>query len=137
MLIPFAFAQLDDSNTKYQRVEWIAYYPEARNSMSDQLQSILISERERYEFKSENPIIQDKRIGDLTLMYGSLTFRKSIDAQWYYLNIITTMRASDVVYAKVQLLDNSHHWTDNKIEPDDILGQTIYGEPNFALLRTP
>ena len=63
-------------------------------------------------------------------MSGTLTFIDSVEAQAYYTKIITTIKGADVLYAKIDLTLNSHHWTDDAVEPDIILGQTILGDAN-------
>ena len=63
-------------------------------------------------------------------MSGTLTFLDSVEAQGYYTKIITTIKGADVLYAKIDLTLNSHHWTNDKIQPDQILGQTILGDSN-------
>lgn len=91
----------------------------------------MLSEKSRYEYKSEDQIIQSKE--DLSRpieMSGTLTFITSTDAQAYYTKIITTVKGADVIYAKIDLTSNSHHWSDDRVEPDIILGQTILGDPN-------
>ena len=63
-------------------------------------------------------------------MSGTLTFIDSVEAQAYYTKIITTVKGADVLYAKIDLTLNSHHWTDDTVEPDTIVGQTILGNEN-------
>ena len=71
-------------------------------------------------------------------MYGTLTFTNTVDAQAYYTKIITTIKGADVIYAKIDLTLNSHHWSDERVQPDVILGQTILGdEKQLAILGIP
>ena len=124
-------AQIDDSKIKYKRVDWYIVYPQSKSLTSDQLQTILVNDQKLYQYKSQEPIRQEKT--DLTRpieMNGGLTFIDSNDALSYYTKIITTLRASDVIYAKIDYLDNSHHWSNDKVQPDSILGQTILGDVN-------
>ena len=121
-------AQIDDSKLKYQKVHWYIVYPVSKTLTSDALQTVLVNDKKLYEFKSEDPITQQKVIDRPIEMFGTLTFIESTDAQAYYTKIITTVKDTDVIYAKIYLLDNSHHWLNDKIRPDTILGQTTLGE---------
>ena len=94
------------------------------------MQTVLVNDKKLYEFKSEDPITQDKRVDEPVQMYGTLTFIESTDAQAYYTKIITTVKGADVIYAKIDLTSNSHHWSDDRVQPDIILGQTILGDSN-------
>ena len=123
-------AQIDDSRIKYQKVHWYIVYPETKTLTSDALQTVLVNDKKLYEFKSEDPITQDKRIDEPIQMFGTLTFIESTDAQAYYTKIITTVKGADVIYAKIDLTSNSHHWSDDRVQPDIILGQTILGDSN-------
>jgi len=123
-------AQIDDSRIKYQKVHWYIVYPETKTLTSDALQTVLVNDKKLYEFKSEDPITQDKRIDEPIQMFGTLTFIESTDAQAYYTKIITTVKGADVLYAKIDLTSNSHHWSDDRVQPDIILGQTILGDSN-------
>ena len=123
-------AQIDDSKIKYQKVHWYIVYPVSKTLTSDALQTVLVNDKKLYEFKSEDPITQDKRIDEPIQMFGTLTFIESTDAQAYYTKIITTVKGADVIYAKIDLTSNSHHWSDDRVQPDIILGQTILGDVN-------
>ena len=121
-------AQIDDSNLKYQKVHWYIVYPVSKTLTSDALQTVLVNDEKLYEYKSQDPIIQDKRVNEPLQMFGTLTFIESTDAQAYYTKIITTVKGADVLYAKIDLTSNSHHWSDDRVQPDIILGQTILGD---------
>ena len=123
-------AQIDDSKIKYQKVHWYIVYPISKTLTSDALQTVLVNDKKLYEFKSEDPITQEKRIDEPVQMFGTLTFIESTDAQAYYTKIITTVKGADVIYAKIDLTSNSHHWSDDRVQPDIILGQTILGDSN-------
>ena len=128
-------AQIDDSNLKYQKVHWYIVYPISKTLTSDALQTVLVNDKKLYEFKSEDPITQEKIINEPIQMFGTLTFIESTDAQAYYTKIITTVKGADVIYAKIDLTSNSHHWSDDRVQPDIILGQTILGdEKQLAIL---
>lgn len=89
----------------------------------------MTNDQKLYEYKSQDAITQQK--ADLTRpieMYGTLTFIESTDAQAYYTKLITTVKGADVIYAKIDLTSNSHHWSDDRVQPDVILGQTILGD---------
>jgi hypothetical protein len=102
---------------------------------SDALQTILVNDEKLYQYKSKTIITQQKESGKPIQMYGTLTFIESTDAQTYYTKIITTVKSADVIYAKIDLTSNSHHWSDDRVQPDIILGQTILGDENqLALL---
>ena len=121
-------AQIDDSKIKYQKVHWYIVYPVSKTLTSDALQTVLINDEKLYDYKSQDPIIQDKRVDEAIQMFGTLTFIESTDAQAYYTKIITTVKGADVLYAKIDLTSNSHHWSDDRVQPDIILGQTILGD---------
>jgi len=121
-------AQIDDSNLKYQKVHWYIVYPVSKTLTSDALQTVLVNDKKLYEFKSEDPMTQQKEINQPVQIYGTLTFIESTDAQAYYTKIITTVKGADVLYAKIDLTSNSHHWSDDRVQPDIILGQTILGD---------
>ena len=123
-------AQIDDSKIKYQKVHWYIVYPVSKTLTSDALQTVLVNDQKLYEFKSEDPITQQKEINQPIQMYGTLTFTDSTDAQAYYTKIITTVKGADVIYAKIDLTLNSHHWSNDRVQPDIILGQTILGDSN-------
>ena len=123
-------AQIDDSNLKYQKVHWYIVYPVSKTLTSDALQTVLVNDEKLYEYKSQDPIIQDKRVNEPLQMFGTLTFIESTDAQAYYTKIITTVKGADVLYAKIDLTSNSHHWSDDRVQPDIILGKTILGDIN-------
>ena len=130
-------AQIDDSKIKYQKVHWYIVYPVSKTLTSDVLQTVLINDKKLYEFKSEDPITQQKEINQSVQMFGTLTFIESTDAQAYYTKIISTVKGADVLYAKIDLTSNSHHWSNDRILPDSILGQTILGdERQVAILDT-
>lgn len=68
-------------------------------------------------------------------MYGTLTFTNNADAQSFYNTMISTVKGADVIYAKLDRTLNSHHWSDDRVEPDIILSQTILGdEKQLAIL---
>ena len=92
------------------------------------MQTVLVNDEKLYEYKSQDHIIQDKRVNEPLQMFGTLTFIESTDAQAYYTKIITTVKGADVLYAKIDLTSNSHHWSDDRVQPDIILGQTILGD---------
>ena len=128
-------AQIDDSRIKYQRVDWYIVYPISKTLTSDALQTVLVNDEKLYDYKSKEPIRQVKEIDRPVEMTGGLTFIKSTDALTYYTKIITTIKGADVIYARIYLLDNSHHWSDDRVQPDIILGQTILGdEKQLAIL---
>src|SRR3990167_6569269 len=115
-------AQFDDSKIKYQRVQWFIVYPESKTSTSDSLQSILINDQNLYDYKSQEELQQIKPQKGQIYQIGSLTFIESTDALEYYTKIITIAKGGDVIFAKIYLLDNSHHWSNDRILPDSILG---------------
>jgi len=119
-----------DDFLKYQKVHWYIVYPESKTLTSDALQTILQSAKTLYTYKSQDPITQQKQTGKPIQMYGTLTFIESTDAQAYYTKIITTVKGADVIYAKIDLTSNSHHWSNDRVQPDIILGQTILGDEN-------
>ena len=121
-------AQIDDSKIKYQKVHWYIVYPVSKTLTSDSLQTVLINDEKLYDYKSQDPITQVKTINEPVQMFGTLTFIESTDAQAYYTKIITTVKGADVLYAKIDLTSNSHHWSDDRVQPDIILGQTILGD---------
>ena len=63
-------------------------------------------------------------------MSGTLTFLDTVEAQGYYTKIVTTLKSVDVIYAKIDLTLNSHHWANNRVQADQVLGQTILGDVN-------
>ena len=128
-------AQIDDSKIKYQKVHWYIVYPVSKTLTSNALQTVLINDEKLYDYKSQEPIRQVKEINRPIEMSGGLTFIESTDAQTYYTKIITTVKGVDVIYAKIDLTSNSHHWSDDRVQPDIILGQTILGdEKQLAIL---
>ena len=123
-------AQIDDSKIKYQKVHWYIVYPVSKTLTSNALQTVLINDEKLYDYKSQDLITQVKTINEPVQMFGTLTFIESTDAQAYYTKIITTVKGADVIYAKIDLTLNSHHWSDDRVQPDIILGQTILGDVN-------
>ena len=121
-------AQIDDSKIKYQKVHWYIVYPVSKTLTSNALQTVLINDEKLYDYKSQDLITQVKTINEPVQMFGTLTFIESTDAQAYYTKIITTVKGADVIYAKIDLTSNSHHWSDDRVQPDIILGQTILGD---------
>lgn len=95
------------------------------------METVIITEQTKYQYKSlVSPVQLKADISKPIVMSGSLTFLDSTDALTYYTKIITTIKGADVIYAKIDFLDNSHHWTNDKVQPDAILGQTIFGDVN-------
>ena len=130
-------AQIDDSKIKYQRVQWFIVYPESKTLTSDSLQSVLVNDQKLYDYKSQEKLQQIKPQNGQIFQIGSLTFIEPTDALEYYTKIITIVKGGDVIFAKIYLLDNTHHWSNDRILPDSILGQTILGdERQVAILDT-
>ena len=95
------------------------------------MQALLITEKAKYLYKSTDPIIEIKADSSKPIqMSGTLTFLDSVQAQGYYTKLVTTLKSADVLYAKIDLTLNSHHWSDDRVQPDVILGQTILGDAN-------
>lgn len=63
-------------------------------------------------------------------MYGTLTFINNADAQTFWNKLSTTVKSTDIIYAKLDLTSNSHHWSDARVQPDIILNQIILGDEN-------
>lgn len=126
---------MDDSNLKYQKIHWYIVLQNSKGSIADTYQFALISEKAKYTYKSETPLIEIQQTGKPIQMYGTLTFINDLDAQTFWNKLTTTTKASDVIYAKLDLTSNSHHWSDDRVEPDIILNQIILGsDSQFAIL---
>lgn len=88
----------------------------------------MITEKAKYTYKSETPITELQRVGHPVEMYGTLTFINETDAQAFWDKLLATIKGSDVIYAKMDLTSNSHHWSDDRVQPDIILDQIIIGD---------
>ena len=126
-------AQIDDSNIKYYKAHWYIVYPTAKEIETDILQTLLTSEKAKYELKSEDPIIQEKT--NVVQLSGTLTFKNQHDGLLYYSKMLSSITFNDVIYAKFDLTNNTHHWSDDRVLPDEILAQLIQGDTSqFEIL---
>jgi len=62
-------------------------------------------------------------------MFGSFTFLNDSDAITF-MNFLKSKNINGVLYAKIDMTINNHHWSDDRVQPDIILDQIILGNPN-------
>lgn len=63
-------------------------------------------------------------------MWGTLTFLTNADANTFWAKLQTIVVSNQVIYAKFDLTQNAHHWSDNRVPPDIITDQIILGDVN-------
>lgn len=123
-------AQIDDSNSKYKKVHWYIVLASNKRTVADSFQLSLITEKAKYTYKSETPITLQQSTGSPIQMYGTLTFINNADADTLWDSLKTIVLPTQIVYAKLDLSSNAHHWSNDRVPPDIILDQIILGDVN-------
>ena len=62
-------------------------------------------------------------------MFGSFTFLDDADAVTF-MNFLHSKNLNAVLYAKIDMTINNHHWSDDRVQPAIILDQIILGDSN-------
>lgn len=100
----------------------------SKGSIADAYQFAIITEKAKYTYKSTTPILEIQRTGKPVEMYGSLTFINNADAVLFYNQLSSVVKVGDIIYGKIDRLSNSHHWSDDRVEPDIILDEIVLGD---------
>ena len=121
---------MDDSNIKYQRVDWYIVLLNTKGVIADSYQFALVTEESKYVYKSTVTPIEIQQSGKPIRMYGSLTFINDNDSIIFYNALISLVKSSDIIYAQLDRTSNSHHWSDDRVQPDIMLQKTVLGDAN-------
>ena len=62
-------------------------------------------------------------------MFGSFTFLNDADAT-IFMDFLKSKNINGVLYAKIDMTINNHHWSDDRVQPAIILDQIILGDAN-------
>ena len=120
-------AQIDDSQISYNRIDYYIIFPLNRVVTANALHTAISQEEIKYNYK--NLILPTISSTTAIQMFGSFTFLNNADAVTF-MNFLHTKNLNGVIYAKIDMTINNHHWADDRVQPDIIIDQIILGDSN-------